>query len=76
MRGFICQNSVSKLTQVEKYAENSTFVKLWRELQFLEQLSSGCAPVYTSVLENYFTVHRKNCKMKNIFLNDINFVFF
>ena len=41
----------------------------------LNQWSSRCAPVHTSVHENYFTVHRKNCKMKNIFLNDINFVF-
>ena len=36
--------------------------------QSLDQWSSWCAPVYTSVHENYFNVHRKNCKKKNIFL--------
>ena len=39
--------------------------------QSLDQWSSWCAPVYTSVHENYFTVHRKNCKKKNIFLMTI-----
>ena len=34
----------------------------------LDQWSSRCAPVHTSVHENYFTVHRKNSKIKNIFL--------
>ena len=29
----------------------------------LIQWSSRCAPVYTSVHENYFTVHRKICKI-------------
>ena len=42
----------------------------------LKQWLSRCAPVYTSVHENYFTVHRKVCKMKKYFLNYINLIFF
>ena len=41
-----------------------------------DQWSLRCAPVHTSVHKNYFTVHRKKYKMKNLFFNDINFVFF
>ena len=42
----------------------------------LSQWSSRCAPVHTSVHEKYLTVHRKNFKMKILFFNDINFIFF
>ena len=42
----------------------------------LIQWSSRCAPVYTSVHENYFTVHKNICKIKKYFLNYTNFVFF
>ena len=30
----------------------------------LDQWSSRCAPVYTSVHRNYFTVHRNFCELK------------
>ena len=52
------------------------FTKLQKVYYLLKQWSSRCAPVHTSEHENYFTLHSKNCKMKNIFLNDINFDFF
>ena len=39
----------------------------------LNQWSSRCAPVYTSVHEHFFTVHKKICKMKKYFLNNTNF---
>ena len=31
--------------------------------------------VHTSVHENYFTVHRKNSKLKNIFIMTLNLYF-
>ena len=35
----------------------------YRHFNTINQWSSRCAPVYTSVHENYFTVHRKICKI-------------
>ena len=43
------------------------FTKIQKVYYLLKQWSSRCAPVHTSVHENYFTLHSKNCKMKNIF---------
>ena len=64
-------NKIKQLTS----AENREIAQL-KCVNRLNQWSPRCTPVHTSVHENYFTVHRKICKMKNIFYNDINFVFF
>ena len=55
---------------------NFFMLKMINKLYDVYQWSLQCAPVYTSVHENYLTVRRKNFKIKNTFLNDINFVFF
>ena len=70
-------NKINNMFENSTVNMNCSFFKLYCEyLHYIDQWSSRCAPVYTSVHKNYFTVHKKICKMEKYFLNYTNFVFF